>query len=143
MKRLSRRYESALAFFRDARDNLGKAHVLRALGELYTLQGQGVLARVYCESAIALYGRIPNRRGAANALMNLGDLDIEGQYKSAQKHYETALPLFKAVRDRLGKAQVRWRLRRASSRADRNMRSSGRSIHYRCGAPTSARSGTR
>ena len=48
-----------------------------------------------------------DKRGEANTLKALGDLDVrEDQYPSARQHYEQALELCRAIPDRLGEANT-------------------------------------
>jgi tetratricopeptide (TPR) repeat protein len=88
-------------------DDLGRANVLRSLGDLERRLGQVDSARTRYTQALALYEQEQNDLGRANVLNSLGDLERRlGQVDSARTRYTQALVLYEQEQDDLGRANV-------------------------------------
>ncbi len=82
------------------------AELIEALAQFLSLRAEFDLLKDYLPRAIAAAADQPGRR--ANLLILRGDLERRlGNIDEARTHYDAALPLYQAERDRLGEANVR------------------------------------
>jgi tetratricopeptide (TPR) repeat protein len=69
-------FENALPLYEAACDQLGKANVLKSLGNLELRLDNVDLARQHFENALPLYEVASFQLGKANVLHSLGDLEL-------------------------------------------------------------------
>ncbi len=89
------------------RDSSSLSRLIEPLGDFLRIRGQSVLLEIYLPQALAAIDPAVDGRLAANVLQSLGNLERRlGQIDDARGHYDAALPLYRAERDRLGEANV-------------------------------------
>jgi tetratricopeptide (TPR) repeat protein len=77
---------------------LGKANVLKWLGDLECRLDNVDAARQHFENAQNLFEVESYQLGKANALHSLGDLELSlNNVDAARQHFKIALPLYEAV----------------------------------------------
>ncbi len=77
----------------DAKDRWSQASALNLIGQAQAAQGEYEEAHYSLQESIALYRRVEDRRGAAQALVNLGNAALEaGQVDQAKAAFLEALP---------------------------------------------------
>jgi len=100
-------YESALASFRQAGDQLGEARCYQAMADVWRLRkDQDAALRSY-EQAVNLFRQIGSQTEEAKVLEAMGDVQriLKWQYE-ALRSYQQALALYQEEKDRLKRAKV-------------------------------------
>jgi tetratricopeptide (TPR) repeat protein len=73
---------------------LGEANALKSPGDAASEQAHCEEAQALYEQALAVYGRIGDRRGEANGLQSLGDAALRlRRFDEAKGTYNQALPM--------------------------------------------------
>jgi CHAT domain-containing protein/Tfp pilus assembly protein PilF len=99
-------YDRARRLLR-SKDPLGDARVLNNLGLCYTSLTEYDRARLYLESALAIYARNESHIDSARTRLNLGrTLSLTGQFRQARIVLEQALQEASVAGDRNGRADV-------------------------------------
>ena len=100
-------YDKAIVLYQSAKNRLGEANTLKAIGDVlqFLKQSQDALNRY--ETAIDIYRQVGDRLGEANTLKAIGDvLQFLKQSQDALNRYETAIDIYRQVGDRLGEANT-------------------------------------
>ena len=100
-------YDKAIVLYQSAKNRLGEANTLKAIGDVlqFLKQSQDALNRY--ETAIDIYRQVGDRLGEANTLQAIGDvLQFLDQRQKALDRYETAIEIYRQVGDRLGEANT-------------------------------------
>ena len=100
-------YDKAIVLYQSAKNRLGEANTLKAIGDVlqFLKQSQDALNRY--ETAIDIYRQVGDRLGEANTLKAIGDvLQFLDQRQDALNRYETAIDIYRQVGDRLGEANT-------------------------------------
>jgi tetratricopeptide (TPR) repeat protein len=108
-------YEEAVALCREEENPLALAHTIRHLGDVHRAAGRRDLAEPCCLEALALYRGSPRtaQLDLANAIRPLAILRSEsGQIEEAQRLWEEARDLYRAVGVHEGVAESSARLAR-------------------------------
>jgi tetratricopeptide (TPR) repeat protein len=83
------------------------SRLLEAIADFLLLRGQSVLLEIYLPKAVQVASGTGNNVQQASLLRSLGDLECRlGNIDVARAHYDAALPLCRAERDRLGEANL-------------------------------------
>ena len=100
-------YEEAFLRFQAEGDRLGKANVLRALGDLERLLSRYEEARQCYARALPLFREAHDRLGEANVHVGMGELEYALKHDDAARmHFEQALRLFNTMPDQKDIAHV-------------------------------------
>ena len=100
-------YDSAEPLFRQERNNLGLANLLRSRGDLLSMLGHPNRAMAAYDEAESLFHQERDNLGLANLLRSRGDLlSMLGDSDGAMAAYDSAEPLFRQERDNLGLANL-------------------------------------
>lgn len=103
-----RRFEEAVAIYRQLQDRQGIADCLNALGYVATDLGNSDEAEAYLHEALALYEEVRDEHGMGVALHNLGMLAADlGRDAEAEELYRRSLALSRRLDDREG---IAWAL---------------------------------
>ena len=99
--------ESALDSYRRARNLLGEANTLGAIGDIDRRLGRYETARAAYGDSLMLYRKDNSRTGIANTLRGLGELERQmGHSGAATAAYSEARELYRALSDRQGEANT-------------------------------------
>lgn len=99
--------ESALDSYRRARNVLGEARTLGAVGDIDRRLGRYETARSAYGDSLTLYRKENSRAGMANTLRGLGELERQmGMSDAATAAYSEAREHYRALNDRQGEANT-------------------------------------
>ena len=120
-------YEEALKLFRQARDRLGEATVLQAIGDiqLYCTEQGDLLWDCHPEevlqnyqAALAYFQEVKDLQSTANVLQSMGKVyDYHKDFDAALLHYEQALLTYQKLGESEGEARIRGWLGEANIRS--------------------------
>jgi tetratricopeptide (TPR) repeat protein len=100
-----------------ARNLIGQANVIKALGHLEAQAGDSESARARYAEARAVYRELNARMGEANVLLALGELELtEGQLEPARSVLRRALSAYQELRHPVGQGQACFALAQVSQR---------------------------
>lgn len=92
---------------------LARANALHAVGHLSYLQSRYPETRLFIEESLSIYRELEpvDRRGLANALITLGDMETElGNYSTANTLMKEALGIMRELDDIQGISRALWQL---------------------------------
>jgi tetratricopeptide (TPR) repeat protein len=90
-----------------------RAKALHAEGHLAYIQGHYPTTRTRLEESLSIYGELgpTGKRGLANALITLGDMESEvGDYETASSLMKEALGIMRELQDPRGTGRALWQL---------------------------------
>jgi tetratricopeptide (TPR) repeat protein len=88
-----------------------RAEVLLGAGRINSSLGEAAAAMRLTTESLAVWRQVGDRRGIAEALNLLGDLDVDrSELDAAQERYEGALALYRELEDRSGIAETLYNL---------------------------------
>lgn len=100
-----KRYQQALALYRNLGSVLGEANCIQRLGDIALRRSDYDAASECYERALPLYRNVDDVLGEASCILRLGDIALaRADHDAARERYEQALPLYKDVKDVLGEA---------------------------------------
>ncbi|MCS6871313.1 MAG: TIR domain-containing protein [Anaerolineae bacterium] len=99
--------EQGLAAAARAEYPLGRAHVLKSLGELAIHEADYAAARGYLSAALRSFKTSGNQLGEADTLRDLGSLAmLEVDYVAAREYLSDALSLYKVIPEQVGQSHT-------------------------------------
>ncbi|MBD0370448.1 MAG: tetratricopeptide repeat protein [Pyrinomonadaceae bacterium] len=113
LKYLTSEYTEARNFLNEGlgvaerlKDQSALGHVRSRLGDVERFSGNIPLASEHFKAALAIYEKLGNKRGQAQAYRGLADLELKRDGVKARENYNKALKLAQEVKNQLGGADI-------------------------------------